>query len=298
MALQIYAFKDKTQVLELMVRAKSVERAKEIFEIYLSLLNSDPITSIEVKREIYWGNLRTANFNASGIINGGLPAPLVSNIALGLSGSSDNGGAIAPGVVVGGSHITVVAYVQFADYDARNEIISHGAVPNFAFNFYIDSGEIVMDSSENGGTIDQGVSIGAPLVNGEGIWVRCSLAVFQQPEAGNHFFVSSNPRKTDIHLIVWDFLNNDTTNLPAQIESTSSTYNIGVGSTGLDSPTGFIWRAVLSDDTPIGPLTDVFIADMYPARDANIEDDSWKSTGSLDEEIYTLSGGAFLAQFP
>lgn len=292
MALQLYGFRDKTQLLELMLRAHSIQEAQIIFKAYIAALNTHPISDIELVKQIRWGGLASSGFFPDGIINGGgkdlSDIPISGDLALELFGSPNNGRAFTSGALGNSpsSELTISAWIKFGSY-ASGWIINQGSTPDIAYDLLVSSNELQLSLSANGTTDVTGISSDMNLIDGEGIWVR---ATWEGLPAGSVvFYKSSDPLDTHISDVEWTAINQASIAI-TNIHDSSSTISVGENRSGLFSPDGFIGRVIL---TPTLEPDDAATLDMYPNRDTDAGVTQWES-GGPQKEIWNVDGTAVI----
>ena len=292
MALQIYAFKDNTQLLELMIRAHSRKEAKDLLELSIEQLNDHTIGNIQLKKEIPWGNLTASGFNAQGIINGTSDelAEVSGFLGLLLPGDPNEGDAHAEDSPENSpiSDVTFIAWIQFDDYDATSIIMAKGTVPTGAYSFLINQNRIELSLTQNGSAFTSASSptLTSIFVNGEGIWVR---ATWTADEDQVDFFTSSDDRDSDYTQIDWDPQSLDTLFL-SFIFNTSEDLEVGSSDENF-TPAGFIGRALIIQD--IDPTVAAGV-DMYPNRDATLGSREWFSDTGEEWSLQGISSIAFV----
>ncbi len=284
MALQIYGFTDKTQTLELMIRAHSREHATALFAAYIDQLNAHPVTNIQVQKQIRWGGLTASGFASGGIINGSptedAVVPVEGILALSLPGSPSNGAAVtvdSTALNITGD-ITLIAWIKLDDYDEGGTIISKGEfLEDTSYSLSMRNKRIEL-------TIDDGISeiLSASdqldIANSDAVWVRLTFDFSAQTVA---FYRSEDILTTPSPDIVWTHINTASFVVGSIKEEAG---NLAVGwdtEAKAGSPDGFIGRAIVIGG--IDPTLEP-IVDMYPNRDAEIGETQWDSKGQNQEQ--------------
>lgn len=294
MALQLYGFRDKTQLLELMVRAGSIEQARNKLQAYLDQLNAHPITDIQVKNQIGWGGLRASGFAANGIINGSTHAP--GEEVLPVEGFL---GLLNPGAPFSGSATAFqaaedqgpvssnwIAWVQFDDYSYTQEQIIVQKSNSYSVSILDNKIRLTIHGALS---TKAGTSDAINFTNGEGIWIR---AFYEEDTPIALFYTSDAPKTTFIGSIDWGSSHG------FQLMENVGTINIQNDNViigefdAAGSPGGFVGRVVEIPGENVESGTEHI--NFYPQQDAKFGETSWDSPAGTDELAWTLTDQASL----